>query len=59
LKRNTFQIICAGADGQFGLGTDLTSATPFFWTSANLGGMDPKGADDQANFAANLLGAGQ
>ncbi|HEY7327787.1 MAG TPA: type II secretion system protein [Gemmataceae bacterium] len=45
---NTFQIISAGKDGWFGLG---------LWNP--LSGATGTGADDQANFSATLLGAGQ
>jgi hypothetical protein len=58
LKPRTFQIISAGADGQFGPGTDLTSKTPYLWTSATAAGIDPRGADDQANFNATALSTG-
>ena len=45
---NTFQIISAGRNGMFG-----TSG----WNPAN--GATGAGADDQANFSAKVLGAGQ
>jgi prepilin-type N-terminal cleavage/methylation domain-containing protein len=59
LKKSTGQIICAGADGQFGPGTDITSKTPYFYTSATVDLLPTVGQDDQANFAGNMLKAGQ
>lgn len=45
---NTYQIISAGKDGKFGGG---------LWSPA--GGATGAGADDQTNFSAGQLGAGQ
>jgi hypothetical protein len=45
---NTYQVISAGKDGVFGTAG---------WTPSN--GATGYGADDQANFSANLLGVGQ
>ncbi len=59
LKPKTFQIICAGADGLFGPGTDATSASPYFFTTATFSTIPQAGKDDQANFAANVLSGGQ
>jgi general secretion pathway protein G len=44
---NTFQILCAGKDGQFGPGGQ--------W-DPTAGVTDPYGKDDQSNFSRNLLG---
>jgi hypothetical protein len=49
MNPNSFQIICAGYDGQFGPGGG--------WTPT--GGLTGIGADDLANFAAGPLKAGQ
>jgi prepilin-type N-terminal cleavage/methylation domain-containing protein len=63
LKKNTDQIICAGADGQFGPGTNITipitSTTPYTYTSATVDSLPQAGQDDQANFVGNMLKAGQ
>jgi prepilin-type N-terminal cleavage/methylation domain-containing protein len=62
LKHNTYQVICAGADGQFGPGTDLTSPIPpgpYFYTSGTVNNIPKAGIDDQANFAPGMLSAGQ
>jgi general secretion pathway protein G len=53
LKPNSFQIICAGADGTFGPGTD--PANPYIWTSTTADQINPNGRDDQANFASSFL----
>lgn len=46
---DSYQIISAGHDGQFGPGG--------LWTPASASSMDLKGADDQANFHTTLLGS--
>jgi prepilin-type N-terminal cleavage/methylation domain-containing protein len=63
-----FQIISAGDDQKFGMGTNLTLPTPMPWTPATAQSVpgegppapNPKeptaGQDDQANFYPNLLG---
>lgn len=43
----SYQIISAGRDGQFGPGG--------VWTPTSADSIDPKGADDQANFHTALL----
>jgi prepilin-type N-terminal cleavage/methylation domain-containing protein len=48
---NTYQIISAGKDGQFG------SAVNNLWNPS--AGATGTGADDQANFSSTLLGSGQ
>jgi prepilin-type N-terminal cleavage/methylation domain-containing protein len=47
---STFQIISAGADGQFGPGG--------LWTSANFQAMPQAGKDDMSNFSDRTLGKG-
>jgi prepilin-type N-terminal cleavage/methylation domain-containing protein len=62
----TFQIISAGRDGQFGQGSVLVPGPASTWTPAtadqstalyNLAGTNPKaGFDDMANFSDRMLG---
>jgi prepilin-type N-terminal cleavage/methylation domain-containing protein len=58
LNATTFQIICAGADGIFGPGTNLTATSPMYWTSGTAGQVNglPPGYDDLSNFSPKLLG---
>jgi prepilin-type N-terminal cleavage/methylation domain-containing protein len=57
MNPNTYQIISAGKDGIFGIaGSTNTVGTPGWNPAAGAVGV---GADDQANFSANLLGSGQ
>jgi hypothetical protein len=62
LRPKTFQIISAGADGQFGPGTNFSQPPPpnqpYFWTSGTAPLISQAGKDDQANFAPGLLSAG-
>jgi hypothetical protein len=47
----SYQILCAGADGNFGPGG--------FWTRKNAGAIAPNGRDDLSNFnQGNLMGVG-
>jgi prepilin-type N-terminal cleavage/methylation domain-containing protein len=54
LKPNSFQIISAGLDGQFGAGGGPWNAT----TGGSYYPNGPGGYDDQANFTGSLIGAG-
>jgi prepilin-type N-terminal cleavage/methylation domain-containing protein len=66
LKPNSFQIITAGADNQFGsgskptvVGTQITLAP--LWTATSAASVyvqDNPGYDDQSNFTGSLLGVG-
>ena len=59
IKPRTFQIISAGADAKFGPGSVIVNGTPsYVWTSATAASIDPKGADDMANFSAGVLSNG-
>jgi len=60
LRPKTFQIISAGADGQFGPGTNfsLPAKQQYFWTGATAVFIPNAGQDDQANFAPGLLSSG-
>jgi len=60
LRPKSFQIVSAGADRQFGPGTNfsLPAAQQYFWTSATANFIPTAGQDDQANFAPGLLSAG-
>jgi hypothetical protein len=51
-----FQIISAGADGQFRPGTDLTAKSPFTWTPETADQIPESGEDDQGNFHSRSLG---
>jgi general secretion pathway protein G len=56
LKPNTFQIISAGPDGVFGVGTNNAANV---WSPQRIGAANaPKtpGEDDQSNFHGNQLG---
>jgi prepilin-type N-terminal cleavage/methylation domain-containing protein len=55
-NNNRYQILSAGQDGIFGGQTNAT-AYGFPWNPAS--GATGHGADDQSNFSASLLGAGQ
>jgi prepilin-type N-terminal cleavage/methylation domain-containing protein len=55
LKPNSFQIISAGADGMFGIGTNGNAPIPFVWNSATAASIDVNGRDDQANFSSSFL----
>jgi prepilin-type N-terminal cleavage/methylation domain-containing protein len=71
VRPNDWQIICAGPDGIFGPGTNLsgtTGITPYYWNSGTAGAIPqwtlPSGAqvggqDDRANFAFGRLQYGQ
>jgi general secretion pathway protein G len=62
---STFQIISAGADGQFGCGSDPTgtaTATVLAWSPSNANIFyvnGSVGADDQSNFSNAPLGINQ
>jgi general secretion pathway protein G len=64
LNPNTFQIISAGQDNQFGPGGTPSAQTGFQpaqanpWTPANPNPLGP-GFDDQSNFSSSPLGYGQ
>jgi hypothetical protein len=60
LRPKAFQIVSAGADGQFGPGTDLSQPAnqQYFWTSDRAVFIPNAGQDDQANFAPGKLSAG-
>jgi prepilin-type N-terminal cleavage/methylation domain-containing protein len=51
-----YQIISAGADSNFGPGTDLTATTPYYWNSSTAESIILSGQDDQANFSDTKLG---
>jgi hypothetical protein len=55
LRSKDWQIICAGEDGFFGPGTDLTLPTPYYWNSVTAAKIPRGGADDFANFAKGKL----
>jgi prepilin-type N-terminal cleavage/methylation domain-containing protein len=61
VKPNSWQIICAGRDGKFGPGTDMsgTTTTPYYWTPSTAASIPDPGKDDQANFGANKLQFGE
>jgi prepilin-type N-terminal cleavage/methylation domain-containing protein len=61
VNKDSWQIICAGADGQFGPGTDLTAAaaSQFYWNKNTAGSISAAGRDDQANFARGKLQYGE
>ena len=60
LKKNTFQIISAGADGMFGPGTNLTLGNAaYVWSAGTAVSIPQAGKDDQTNFAQSVLAAGQ
>lgn len=52
MNPDTWQILSAGKDGKFGVTNGVAVWDPF-------SGATGYGADDQANFSATLLGAGQ
>jgi prepilin-type N-terminal cleavage/methylation domain-containing protein len=59
---SSWQIVCAGADGKFGTGTNLSGAagvTPYFWTKNTAAQIGNDGKDDQANFAPGKLQYGE
>lgn len=66
LNPNSFQIISAGRDGNFGLGSNPTLTPVPYWTAATAGAMfsmlpaNERSVyrDDQANFSPGLLQAG-
>lgn len=58
-RKITFQILSAGKDGRFGPGTNLTAASPAYWTyseAADYATRFPNAADDLSNFHDLLLG---
>lgn len=57
LNPDSFQILCAGADGNF----NNTSLNPnaFLWTQANPTNLAPAGKDDLSNFTDARLGVAQ
>ncbi len=59
-NRDSFQIISAGKDQAFGLGSTLTIGTTWYGTqwSAGIGWASGTGADDFANFSPYALGIG-
>jgi len=62
VNKNSWQIICAGADGKFGPGTNLSGAagvTPYYWNKNFAGQIPADGQDDQANFASGKLQFGE
>ena len=62
VNKNSWQIICAGADGKFGPGTNLSGAagvTPYYWNKNTAGQIPADGGDDQANFASGKLQFGE
>lgn len=67
VRPNDWQIICAGLDGKFGPGTNLSSpppatapASPYYWNKSTFGQLiSTPGADDQANFAYGKLQYGE
>jgi prepilin-type N-terminal cleavage/methylation domain-containing protein len=59
VNSDTWQIICSGTDGNFGAGTDPTSATPYYWNPSTYGAIPLAGQDDQANFAFGKLQFGK
>jgi prepilin-type N-terminal cleavage/methylation domain-containing protein len=62
VKKDSWQIICAGKDGKFGPGTNLSGATgvtPYYWNKNTAGAIPADGRDDQANFAGGKLQFGE
>lgn len=60
LNSTSHQIICAGADGNFGPGTDFSKPTgQYYWNNATFGSIPTAGQDDQANFAKGKLQFGE
>jgi prepilin-type N-terminal cleavage/methylation domain-containing protein len=62
VNKNSWQIICAGADGKFGPGTNLSGAagvTPYYWNKNTAAQIPADGRDDQANFATGKLQFGE
>jgi hypothetical protein len=59
-NRDSFQIISAGKDQVFGVGSNLMIGTTFYGTqwSAGIGWSSPPGSDDFSNFSATNLGTG-
>ena len=55
----TWQILCCGLDGIYGSGTNLTSATPYYWNAGTAAQIPHGGGDDQANFAFGKLRFGE
>jgi hypothetical protein len=58
VRPQDWQIVCAGLDGVFGPGTDLSGAAgiaPYYWNSATAAQIPAAGADDRANFATGKL----
>lgn len=58
-RKITFQILSAGKDGRFGPGSNLTTASPAYWTyqgAGNYAGRFPDAADDLSNFHDLLMG---
>jgi hypothetical protein len=52
---NTFQIITAGLDGNFAVGTNLTATPPLPWTANTVTQFGRAIEDDYANFHSNKL----
>jgi prepilin-type N-terminal cleavage/methylation domain-containing protein len=56
INPDSFQLISAGADGQFGPGT---SSAATVWSTVNVAGVPTSGKDDMSNFSDRVLGASQ
>jgi prepilin-type N-terminal cleavage/methylation domain-containing protein len=59
LNPSTFQIISAGEDGDFAVGTDLATKNPYFWDRGAADLIPAAGKDDQSNFSGPPLGTPQ
>lgn len=56
LMLNTFQIISAGRNKQFGPGT--VPPSPYYWNKGTAADIGAAGSDDQANFSRSFLNLG-
>jgi type II secretory pathway pseudopilin PulG len=57
---SSFQIISAGADTKFGIGTDLSPkvTNPYLWNANTASSISADGRDDRSNFALRTLYVG-
>jgi prepilin-type N-terminal cleavage/methylation domain-containing protein len=57
---SSFQIISAGGDTKFGIGSDLTQKVSniYLWNANTASSISPDGKDDRSNFAQRTLSVG-